>query len=107
MKYVLLAMHVVLSLALMWACFCRATRTSKRTTRYRVVLAFWSLGVAAVLSLVAPWGGFVWPEIFATYNVTWVDVFQLGAIVAVLTVSSKGWQRDVPAPYRKGQAHAP
>lgn len=107
MKYVLLALHVVFSLALMWACFCRATRTSKQTTRYEVVLAFWGLGTAAALSFVAPWGSFIWPELFISYSVTWIDVFQLGTIVAVLTVSSKGWQRDIPPPYRKGKASTP
>lgn len=103
MKTALLVLHVCFSLALFWACFCRATRTSRGTTRYDAVLAFWLLSTAALISLVAPWGNVIWPEVFGEYVVTWIDVLQLGSVVVVLTVSSRGWQGHVPSHFRKKQ----
>lgn len=93
----LLAAHVILSLVLAATLFCRMVKTSKRTTERDVLLAFYSLGLAAVLCLFAPW--------LFDWHPDCVSLSLLAGITAVQYVTARYyWRHGVPEQLRKGGA---
>jgi hypothetical protein len=79
----------LLSLALLWTCFCRSVRTDK-TTRLDVRLALWVLGLASLVCVGAPAYGWV-PDS--------VVMMLLAAITLVQITTSVLWRRSVPRPF--------
>ena len=90
------ALHLVLSAALFWTCFCRQARATVATTRAYVRGAFWVLSVAAIVVGVAPYGHALWPTWFDFYVPGWPDVMLLAAIVGVQAVTAVHWRHGVP-----------
>lgn len=86
------ALYLLLCGALVYSCFCRATRMSKRNTRRLVRWAFQLLTVAATVALAAP---MLW-----SYRADWVIVLLLAAFVAVQWVTARYWRHGVPHSFR-------
>lgn len=80
--------HVLLSFVLFCTQFCRAVKTDSSTHR-DVLLSFYFLTAASILSMFAPavlpgW----WPS--------WDSIALLLAIIAVQTVTSRFWRTGTP-----------
>lgn len=93
--------HYVLSLALLWSCFCRFTYTSKATTRITVRWALNLLAAASVFSLAYPLTmvqeGRPWvPDV--------VHLVMLFAITVVQLTTAVLWHRGVPHQFLKGKS---
>jgi hypothetical protein len=83
----MLALHELLSLALLYTCFCRAVKTNK-TVRKDVLAAFWFLGATASMSMFAPLA-FGWRPDF-------VSLTLLASILAVQVATSARWRTGIP-----------
>lgn len=81
--------HVVLSLLLFFVQFSRATKTS-RSTRPAILLSFWMLTAASVVSLFAP-------IVFPGWNPSFETLLLLAAISAVQFVTARYWQDGTPS----------
>jgi hypothetical protein len=90
----LMLAHVLLSLALGATLFCRMVRTSKRTTARDVLLAFYALGLAVLVCLVAP--------VLFDWAPDGVSLSLLAGITAVQFVTARHWRNGVPEQLRKG-----
>jgi hypothetical protein len=82
----MIAVHTVLSLALLWSGYCRAIRMN-HTTRRDIRLAFWALSVAAAAVASAPLRGWM-PD--------WPTEALLLAVVAVQYTTALHWRAGVP-----------
>lgn len=85
--------HEILSMALLWSCFCRAvilTRSARRDIR----IAFWLLGVTSVWCLFYP---LVFP-----WEPDPVSLALLASIVIVQGVTSFHWKGGIPTAFKRG-----
>ena len=87
------ALYLVLCAALMWSCFCRATRMHKGNTRRDVRWAFQLLTVAAAFALAAP---LLW-----AYRPDWVVTLLLAGMVAVQWATAHYWRHGVPEHFQR------
>jgi hypothetical protein len=99
--HLLPALHLALSAALFWTCFCRQTRSTVHTTRADIRAAFWLLSIAAVVIGVAPYASALLPELFPPYTITWPDLLLLAGIVVVQGVTAQHWRDGVPVPFQR------
>jgi uncharacterized membrane protein YoaK (UPF0700 family) len=87
------AIYFIFCFALLYSCFCRATRMHKDNTKRAVRWAFQLLTVSACTALAAP---MLW-----AYRPDWVVTMLLGAFVAVQIVTASYWTHDVPNEFQK------
>jgi membrane protein implicated in regulation of membrane protease activity len=84
------------SLALFLSCFCRLVKTNAETLAV-IRLSFWLLGVAAMVSLVAPYFGWGKPQ--------WPTVFLLLAVVALQWFTARYWRHTSPPTHFQKASH--
>jgi hypothetical protein len=84
--------HEILSLLLLYTCFCRAVRMCTKTDR-SVRLAFWTMSMSAVLCAFAPIS-FNWQPDF-------VSLALLISTVTVQMVTSSYWRQGVPEQFKQ------
>lgn len=94
----LTVIHVTLSLALLASQFCWAVATDKHT-RMPILLSFYALTAAAVLSLFAP-------LVLDQWRPSWETVALLAAITAVQVVTSRYWRNGTPRQFQNDDTHA-
>lgn len=92
MAAVILIAHVMAALVVMYASFCRLSKTTLET--YAAVrFAIWLMGSVAALAMVAPviWG---WrPDVF--------HVLILGSIGLMQIITSRQWRAGVPDRFQR------
>ena len=91
MNDALLILHEALSLALAYTVFCRSCRSDADTVRLDIRVAFWLLGVVAVIGIPAP---LVWPAIITAYSLA-----LLAGVAAVQIITARYWHEGVPKPF--------
>jgi hypothetical protein len=87
-----LAVWEVLSLALVYSCFCRASFTSKANTKRDIRWSFTYLGVMALLCALAPFWG---------YDPDGFTIALLGAITLVQLTTAHHWRNGIPHQFRR------
>lgn len=99
---VLVLGQMVFAAALFYACFCRLVRVDIETHR-EIRLAFWFLGVAALLVMGAPVLPMLVPEIpwkpWTTPTWIWLELLVAAAVTQLST--SKYWNDGVPKAFQK------
>lgn len=92
MATLILFAHIASALVVMYACFCRLSKTTIDT--YATVrFAIWMMGSVAAIVLAAP---FLWgwlPDIF--------HVVLLGAIGFLQVITSRQWRHGVPDRFQR------
>lgn len=83
-------LHTALCIALFWASFCRAVRTSSGT-RPVIRAAICVQASAAIAAGAAPW--------LAGYRPQWPALALLASMVLVQTATSMLWRGGVPRPF--------
>lgn len=83
-----IVIHEILSIILFYTCFCRAVKTDE-TTRFSILVAFWFMSAASVISMFAP-------LVIPNYQPDFVTLTLLFAIVLVQVVASYHWRHGVP-----------
>ncbi len=94
MSAALMVVHELLCMALLWSCFCRATRTSLQT-EFAILLTFWLLNVAALFAAFAP--------LLIDWQPDAVSLLLLASMTLVQTVTSRYWQRSPPAVFQRSK----
>ncbi len=89
---ILLTIHEVLSVLLLYSCFCRSVKMSQATTEREIRLAFWALSIVAVISVFGPIRG--WRPDF-------MHIILLIAFTTVQFSTAKFWRYSIPAAFRK------
>jgi hypothetical protein len=95
---ILTTAHVILSLALLYSQFCRSVKMHGGATRMPVLVAFYVLTAASILSLFAP-------VVLPGWRPSWDTLALLTSIIIVQFVTSKFWQHGTPDPFRKEAPH--
>jgi hypothetical protein len=80
------------SLAIFYACFCRAAHTSKANTKRDIRWVFTLLGVVSIVCMAAP---------LFDYRPDGIAVVLAGAIALVQFVTSHHWRAGVPKQFRR------
>ena len=88
----LTVLHEVLSAMLFYTCFGRALKTNRHVKR-SILIAYWYLGIVAVVSMFAPLA-FQWTPDF-------VSISLLLAILGVQIVTAVNWMHGVPKEFVK------
>ena len=91
--------HVLLSIALFCTQFCRAVNTD-RSTRRSVLLSFYLLTAASILSAFAP-------AVLPGWRPSWDSIFLLLAIIAVQGVTAHFWRGGTPKAFKNDHQDSP
>ncbi len=91
--------HVVLSFALLYSQFCRSVKTD-HTTHGGVLLAFYLLTAASVLSLFAP-------LVIPNWRPSLETIALLFAITVLQAVTSHFWRLGPPGSFQNEHSHGP
>lgn len=91
---ILTTVHVILSLVLLYSQFCRSVKMHGGATHMPVVIAFYALTAASILSLFAP-------VVLPGWRPSWDTLALLASITIVQFVTSKYWQHGTPDSFRK------
>lgn len=94
----LTTLHVILSAALLYSQFCRSVKMHGGNTKMPVILAFYGLTAASILSLFAP-------IVLPGWRPSWDTLALLAAITVVQLVTSRYWKRGAPIAFRKEAQH--
>lgn len=89
--WLFIALGEVYCAIIFWGVFCRSRKGSAETVSFVIRLAFFSLGIASAVGMVAPVMGFV-PSVFF--------VVLAGSFAAVQLATVQVWASGPPAGYR-------
>jgi len=95
----LTALHLILSLALLYSQFCRSVKTD-HNTRKTVIMAFYALTVASIFCLFAP-------LVLPGWQPSWDTIGLLAAVTAVQAATSRYWRSGVPGSFQNDHPHSP
>lgn len=86
--------HVILSAALLYSQFCRSVKMDGSAAHMPVVLAFYGLTAASILSLFAP-------VVIPGWRPSWETLALLLSIFVLQLVTSRFWHHGTPASFIK------